>query len=71
VRRGYPDEMRVFALDCLRWADEARNAGHRDLMIRVARTWMATASAIDRRITDGDVLSAPEPARQIALGPLG
>ena len=52
--------MRVFALDCLRWAEGAQNASHRDLMVRVARTWMATASAIERRVIAGDALAAPD-----------
>ena len=55
-----PDEMRVFALDCLRWAELTDNASHRDLMIRVAKTWMNTASAIDRRIAAGDELALPD-----------
>ena len=32
-----PDEMRLFALDCLRWAELTDNASHRDLMIRVGK----------------------------------
>ena len=52
-----PQEMRLFALECLRWADEAAsNAGQRDLMIRVAKTWMNTASALDRHIDNGGEL---------------
>ena len=52
-----PQEMRLFALDCLRWADEAAaNAGQRDLMIRVAKTWMNTASALDRHTDNGGEL---------------
>jgi len=51
-----PEEMRLFALDCLRWSDETENPGHRDLMIRVAKTWMATASALERRTDGGDEL---------------
>lgn len=49
-------EMRLFALDCLRWSEENDNPGHRDLMIRIARTWMNTASAIERRVSYGDEL---------------
>jgi hypothetical protein len=53
-----PDEMRLFALECLRWSEQTDNAGHRDLMIRVAKTWMTTASALeDRADTHGDVQS--------------
>lgn len=56
-----PQEMRLFALECLRWSDEAENAGQRDLMIRIAKTWMNTASAIERRVTDGDRLACGPP----------
>ena len=55
-----PDEMRLFALDCLRWAELTDNASHRDLMIRVGKTWMNTASAIERRVADGDVLASAD-----------
>jgi hypothetical protein len=51
-----PQDMRHFALDCLRWSEETANASQRDLMRRVARTWMNTASALDRRIDNGDEL---------------
>ena len=30
------EEMRLFALDCLRWSDETDNVSHRDLMIEIA-----------------------------------
>jgi hypothetical protein len=55
-----PEEMRLFALDCLRWAERTDNASQRDLMIRVAKTWMNTASAIERRIADGAMLASPD-----------
>lgn len=51
-----PEEMRLFALDCLRWAERTDNASHRDLMLSVAKTWMNTASAIERRVADGAML---------------
>ena len=51
-----PDEMRVFALDCLRWAELTDNASHRDLMISVARTWMNTASSIEHQVASGGKL---------------
>jgi hypothetical protein len=51
-----PDEMRLFALDCLRWAELTDNASHRDFMLNVAKTWMNTASAIDRRVANGEEL---------------
>ena len=43
-------DMRLFALDCLRWSDETRNASHRDLMREVAETWIATAAKIERHV---------------------
>jgi hypothetical protein len=54
-------EMRLFALDCLRWAEEAAaNASQRELMLRVAKTWMSTASTIERHISNGGKLAAPD-----------
>jgi hypothetical protein len=53
-----PEEMRLFALECLRWSDEADSASHRDLMIRVAKSWMATAAALERRSRTGDSVLA-------------
>jgi len=55
-----PDEMRLFALDCLRWAELTDNASHRDLMISVGKTWMNTASAIERRVSDGAELASAD-----------
>lgn len=55
-----PQEMRLFALECLRWSEETDNASQRDLMIQIARTWMNTASGIERRIDEGEVLAAPD-----------
>jgi len=52
-----PQEMRLFALECLRWSEEADDASQRDLMIRVARNWMDTASTIERRVSGGDELA--------------
>ena len=52
-----PQDMRVFALECLRWSDECDNASQRDLMIGVAKSWMHTASTLEHRAdTVGDVL---------------
>ena len=51
-----PEEMRAFALDCLRWAELADNASHRDLMLSVAKAWMNTAAAVERRMRDGGTL---------------
>ena len=54
------EEMRMFALDCLRWAEEADNASHRNLMIQLARTWMQTASSIERHLSDGGALASAD-----------
>jgi len=40
--------MRDFAADCLRWADDAKNASQRALLIRMAQSWLATAAALER-----------------------
>ena len=54
-------EMRLFALDCLRWADEtAANASQRELMLRVANSWMDTASRIERHVSNGRELALPD-----------
>jgi hypothetical protein len=55
-----PDEMRIFAAECLRWSDQAGNASHRDLMVRIAKQWMTTAAMIERRVAAGDQLAAPD-----------
>jgi hypothetical protein len=36
-------EMRDFALDCLRWSEETENASQRDIMVQLAKTWMHAA----------------------------
>jgi hypothetical protein len=48
--------MRKFAAECLRWSEKTGNASQRDLMIQIAKSWMATASALERRVDDGDEL---------------
>lgn len=54
-------EMRLFALDCLRWPDEtAAHASQRDLVLRVARTWMNIAASIERHIGDGSAMAVPD-----------
>ena len=55
-----PDEMRLFALECLRWSEQTDNASHRHLMVQVAKRWMGTASAIDRRLAEGDEPAEPD-----------
>ena len=46
-------DMRIFSLECLKWAEARDNASDRETIIRVARMWMKAASAIDLRIADG------------------
>jgi hypothetical protein len=55
-----PEEMRLFALECLRWSDQADNPSHRDLMVRLAKTWMNTASAIEHRVSNGHELACAD-----------
>ena len=55
-----PQEMRLFALECLRWSDETDNPSHRDLMINIAKTWMKTASTIERHIALGAEQTLPD-----------
>ena len=54
------EDMREFALDCLRWAERASNPSDRQTMLRLARMWMDTASGIERRIDDGWELACPD-----------
>ena len=53
-------DMRLFALDCLRWSEETHNASHRDLMLQVAKTWIATASSIERHVSNDAGLALPD-----------
>ena len=46
-------DMRIFSLECLKWAEARQNASDRETIIRVARMWMKTASAIDLRLGKG------------------
>ena len=55
-----PQDMRLFAWDCLRWSDETHNPSHRDLMLEIAKTWMKTASSIKRHISNGGELAASD-----------
>lgn len=47
-----PDEMRLFALECLRWAEEAEDQSQFDLMLQCARSWMSIASATEHRVNE-------------------
>ena len=46
-------DMRIFSRECRQWADEADNASDRETIMRVARMWRKTASAIELRVADG------------------
>jgi hypothetical protein len=58
-----PADFREFADDCLRWAEDAEDAGQRDTLIGIARMWMETALTIDQYVT----LAGDTPARSIEL----
>jgi hypothetical protein len=45
-----PLDYRLFALDCLQWAEVAKDADQRATLIRLARQWMQTASELDRLV---------------------
>jgi hypothetical protein len=53
-----PAEYREFALDCMRLAEGAEDAGLRNLMTDLARVWMRTASKVEDDIT----LAGDDPA---------
>ena len=54
------EAMRLFALDCLSWAERTPNPSDRETMMRVARTWMNTASGIERQVDNGRELACPD-----------
>jgi hypothetical protein len=49
-------EMREFAQQCLQWSMETSDPGQRDLIARVAQSWINTASVLDERLNDGFIL---------------
>jgi hypothetical protein len=53
-------EMRMFALDCARWAEQTKNPSDRETILGVARRWISTASGIERRLNDGWELACPD-----------
>ena len=58
-------EMRMFAVDCSRWAEQASNPSDRETILRVARHWMRTASGIERRLDEGWELVCPDLKRKL------
>ena len=51
-----PQQMREFALECLRWSDETDDSSQRDLMVKTAKNWMNIASTLERRVGEGRML---------------
>jgi hypothetical protein len=45
-----PDEMRLFAAECLRWAEQSDDQSHFDLMLQCARAWMSIAAASELQV---------------------
>jgi hypothetical protein len=58
-------DMRVFASDCSRWAEQASNPSNRETILRVARHWLNTASGIERRLDDGFELACADLKRKL------
>lgn len=54
------EELRSFAADCLRWAGEAGNPSDREIISHTARMWTATASLIERRLSEGYQLACAD-----------
>jgi len=46
-----PAEYRAFAVECLRWADEAKDASQRATYIELARVWMRTSLIVEDAAT--------------------
>jgi hypothetical protein len=46
-----PEEIRLFALECLRWAEQAEDQSEFDLMLQCARAWMSIASAAEHPVS--------------------
>jgi hypothetical protein len=54
-----PAEYREFAIDCMRVAEQAQNAGLRDAMMGLARVWFRTAIIMEEHAP----LAGDDPAR--------
>ena len=50
-------ELRDFAQQCLRWSEETGDPGQRDLIARVADSWINIATVLDRRLDEGFILA--------------
>jgi len=49
--------MRDFAQQCRLWSEETSDPGQRDLIARVADSWINIASLLDRRLDEGFILA--------------
>lgn len=56
-------DYRLFAMDCLQWAEDAKDADQRATLIRLARMWMLTASELDRLVPPHEMPSISEALR--------
>ena len=54
------NEMRMFAVDCERWAKQASNPSDRETILCVALKWMRTATGIERHLDEGWELVCPD-----------
>ena len=46
-------EMREFAHQCLLWSEDMSDAGQRNLVVRVAQSWINIASSLDHHVDEG------------------
>jgi hypothetical protein len=51
-----PHDFRVFALDCLRWADDAPDASHEQTLLDIAKLFMRRSLEMDELslLADGE-----------------
>jgi hypothetical protein len=52
-----PNEMRLFALECLRWAEQADDQRQFDLMLQCARSWMSIASSAEHPVSAAEAIA--------------
>lgn len=49
-----PKDFRAFARQCLRWAEEARDERHRQVLRDLAQQWMRAAVQLEKSIAQMD-----------------
>jgi hypothetical protein len=59
------NDMRMFALDCSRWAEQASNPSARQTILSVGRRWMSTATSIERHLDADSELVCPDFKRKL------